>query len=162
MADQGHRIYGTTSVRVSGIVNAPLRYVYDWSTDYRSDDWRYRRKDTPRPRFRVLRPSPHRVIRIRLTPGGSADPEVSVDVVRLDPPADWHTDQIDQADLEAVDYHLVRLGPRKTRLELYVTERWLTPDHPTRSELRQRLINGWARYTAAIEKRYRAGLPALG
>jgi len=158
----GHRIYGITRVRVSVEVAAPLRYVYDWSTDYRSDDWRYRRKGSRRPRFRVLRPSPNRVLRIRLTPNASADPDIAVDVVRLNPPADWHTDQVDQSDLESVDYHLVRLGPRRTRLELHVTERWLTRDHPTPPELRQRLAAGWARYSAAIEERYRAGLPALG
>jgi len=160
MPQRGHRVFGTTTVRVSKVVHAPLRYVYDWCTDYRSDDWRLRRKGAVKPRFRVLRVSPHRVIRIRLAPTRSYDPDIAIDLVRLDPPSDWHTDQIDEADRMAMDYHLVRLGPRKTRLELLVTERWVTRDFPTPSELRQRVSATWDRLSTAIEARYRSGAPA--
>jgi len=162
MPQRGHRVFGTTTVRVSKVVNAPLRYVYDWCTDYRADDWRLQSEDRVKPKFRVLRISPHRVVRIRLGPSGSHDPLIAVDVVRLDPPADWHTDQIDERDRMALDYHLVRLGPRKTRLELYVTERWVTPDFPTRRELRRRVSETWDRFSAALEERYRSGAPARG
>jgi len=162
MPQRGHRVFATTTVKVSKLVNAPLRYVYDWCTDYRSDDWRLQRKDRIKPTFRVLRISPHRVVRVRLAPNGSPDPDIAVDVVRLDPPADWHTDQIDETDRMALDYHLVRLGPRKTRLELYVTERWVTRDYPTRRELRQRVSRTWDRLLAALEEGYRSGAPARG
>ena len=162
MPQRGHRVFGTTTIRVSKTVNAPLRYVYDWCTDYRSDDWRLQRKGAAKPRFRVLRVSPHRVIRIRLGPNGSPDPDIAMDLVRLDPPADWHTDQIDEADRMAMDYHLVKLGPRSTRLELFVTERWVTRDFPTRTQLRQRVSATWDRLSAAIEQRYRSGAPAKG
>ena len=162
MPYRGHRVFGTTTVLVSKVVNAPLRYVYDWCTDYRSDDWRLRRQGTAKPTFHVLRVSPHRVIRIRVAANGSRDPDIAVDVVRLDPPSDWHTDQIDETDRMAIDYHLARLGPRKTRLELYVTERWVTRDFPTRRELRQRVSNTWDRILTALEKRYRSGASARG
>ena len=162
MPQRGHRVYGTTTVRVSKVVNAPLRYVYDWCTDYRTDDWRLRRKGAAKLTYRVVRVSPHRVIRIRLKPNGPRDPDIAVDVVRLDPPSDWHTDQIDESDRMALDYHLVRLGPRKTRLELLVTERWVTPDFPTRTELRRQVSATWDRLAKAIEERYRFGTPARG
>jgi hypothetical protein len=162
MPQRGHRVFGTTTVRVSRVIHAPLRYVYDWCTDYRPDDWRLGRRGANKLTFRVLRVSPHRVIRVRLNPHGPHDPDIAVDVVRLDPPADWHTDQIDEADRMAIDYHLVRLGPRKTRLELLVTERWVTRDFPTRSELRRRVSATWERLSTAIEERYRSGTPALG
>jgi hypothetical protein len=162
MPQPGHRVFGTTTVRVSKVIHAPLRYVYEWSTDYRPDDWRLRRKGAARSKIRVLRASPRRVIRIRLRPNRSADPDITVDVVRLHPPADWHTDQIDEADRMAIDYHLVRLGPRKTRLELYVTERWITPEYPTPRELRQQVLGTWDRLAAALETRYRSGAPARG
>jgi hypothetical protein len=145
---------------VSKVVNAPLRYVYDWCTDYRPDDWRLQRKGAIKPRFRVIRVSPRRVIRIRVASRGSPDPDIAVDVVRLDPPADWHTDQIDERDRMALDYHLVRLGPRKTRLELFVTERWVTRDFPTPSELRRQVSATWDRLSAALEERYRSGASA--
>jgi hypothetical protein len=92
----------------------------------------------------------------------SHDPAIAVDVVRLNPPADWHTDQIDETDRMALDYHLVRLGPRKTRLELYVTERWVTRDYPTPRELRQRVSRTWDGFRAVLEERYRSGASARG
>jgi hypothetical protein len=160
MAQRGHRVFGTTTIRLSKVVNAPSRYVYDWCTDYRSDDWRYRRKGGVKPSFRVLRVSPHRVIRVRMAPNGSSDPDIAVDLVRLDPPSDWHTDQIDEGDRMAIDYHLVKLGPRKTRLELFITERWLTRDFPTPGELRRRVSATWERFSNAIEARYQSGASA--
>ena len=162
MPQRGHRVFETTTVRVSKVINAPLRYVYEWCTDYRADDWRLQRGARVKPKFRVLRISPHRVVRVRLGPSGSHDPEIAVDVVRLHPPADWHTDQIDERDRMALDYHLVRLGRTKTRLELYVTERWVTPNYPTPLELRQRVSRTWDRLLAALEERYRSGAPARG
>jgi hypothetical protein len=162
MAQRGHRVFGTTTVRISKVVHAPLRYVYEWCTDYRPDDWRIRRKGTIKPKYRVLRVSPHRVIRVRLASRGSVDPDIAVDVVRLDPPADWHTDQIDETDRMAIDYHLVKLGPRSTRLELLVTERWVTREFPARPELRRRVSATWDHLSDAIEERYRSGAPARG
>ena len=162
MPQRGHRVFGTTTVRVSKVVNAPLRYVYDWCTDYRPDDWRLQGKRRGGLTFRVFRISPHRVIRMRLAANGSHDPDIAVDVVRLDPPADWHTDQIDERDRMALDYHLVRLGPRKTRLELLVTERWVTRDFPTRRELRRQVSDTWDLLSTALEERYRSGAPARG
>ncbi|HXW37819.1 MAG TPA: hypothetical protein VEJ36_07965 [Nitrososphaerales archaeon] len=160
---KGHRVFGTTTVRVSIIVSAPLRYVYDWCTDYRADDWRLAREGRVKPAFRVLRISPHRVIRVRLTPTGEDDPKIAVDVVRLNPPADWHTDQIDERDRMAIDYHLVKLGARKTRLELYVTERWITREYQlTQMELREQVSDTWKHFSDAIEERYRSGASARG
>jgi hypothetical protein len=162
MPERGHRVFGTTTIRVSRVVDAPLRYVYDWCTDYRPDDWRLGREGARKPTYRVLRVSPRRVIRVRLAPNGPKEPDIAVDLVRLDPPSDWHTDQIDETDRMAIDYHLVKLGPKKTRLELLVTERWVTPDFPTRTELRRRVSATWERLSTAIEDRYRSGAPAIG
>jgi hypothetical protein len=85
-----------------------------------------------------------------------------VDVVRLEPPNAWHTDQIDEEDHEAVDYQLTALSPVRTRLDLFVTERWVVPVHPTRAQVRERLQGGWDRYTRLIEARYLSGRPAKG
>jgi hypothetical protein len=155
-------VFETTTIRVSKVVNAPLRYVYDWCTDYRIDDYRLRRKGSSKLRFRVVRVSPHRVVRIRLNPKGTSDPDIAVDVIRLDPPSDWHTDQIDETDRMAIDYQLVKLGPKTTRLRLLVTERWVTREFPTPTELRARVSATWDRFATAIEERYRSGAPARG
>jgi len=138
MPQRGHRVYATQRLRLSKSIEAPLKYVYDWCTDYRSDDWTLSQA-RPHPRFRVVKLSPRRLLRIRLTPTSVGDPEVAVDLVRLAPPDAWHTNQIDERDLEAVDYKLTALGTAKTRIDLLVTERWLTPEHLSRNDTLQRV-----------------------
>jgi hypothetical protein len=161
MLERGHRIYSTHRIRLSKNIEAPLKYVYEWCTDYRSDDWMLSPR-RPHPRFRTMKLSPRRLLRIRLTPTSEHDPEVAVDVIRLAPPDAWHTDQIDEQDRETVDYKLVALGATKTRLDLLVTERWVTPNHLSRAGTVRRLSGAWDRYIAQIETRYRSGRRAKG
>jgi hypothetical protein len=161
MPERGHRIYGTTTVRLSLVIRAPARYVYDWCTDYRSDDGRFSKR-RPRPRFRVIRISPRRLLRVRIARGPGPEPLVAVDLVRLNPPRSWHLDQIDEADRQSLDYRVSTVGRARTRLQLLVTERWVTPDFPTREALRAQVARTWARFAAALEADYRAGRPAQG
>jgi hypothetical protein len=167
MPERGHRVYGTHTVRVSLVIHAPWRYVYDWCTDYRSDDARLSSR-RPRPSFRVIRISPRRVVRIRVYRGSGRDPamfdhsRLAVDVVRLNPPHSWHLDQIDETDQQALDYRVSAVGRERTRLQLLSTERWLTPDFPTREALRAQIAKTWAKFAVALEADYRAGRPARG
>ncbi len=161
MPDKGHRIYGTTTVRVSLVVHAPSRYVYDWCTDYRSDDRRFS-SARPRPNIRVIRVLPDRVLRLRVSRGSGRNPRVTVDLVRLSPPRSWHLDQIDETDLQAVDYRVSAIGRARTRLQLLVTERWITPEFPTPDALRAQVRRTWSRFVAALEADYQAGRPARG
>jgi hypothetical protein len=161
MPERGHRIYGTTTVRLSLLIHAPSRYVYEWCTDYRSDDVRFSKR-RPRPSFRVIRISPHRVVRIRVARGSGRDPRFAVDVVRLNPPRSWHLDQLDETDQQSLDYRVRAVGRARTRLQLVSTERWLTPEFPTREALRAQIANTWAVFSAALEADYRAGRPARG
>jgi len=161
MPERGHRFYGTTTVRVSRVIQAPPRYVYDWCTDYRSDDGRFS-KARPRPSFRVIRISPRRVVRIRVHRGSGRDPALTVERIRLTPSRSWHMDQFDETDQQSVDYRVRAVGRARTRFQLLSTERWLTPDFPTREALRAQIAGTWARFAAAIEADYRAGRPARG
>jgi hypothetical protein len=164
MPERGHRIYRTTTVRVSLVIHAPARYVYDWCTDYRSDDARFSSRRS-RPSYRVIRISPRRVVRIRVYRGSGGDPAMfdhnylAVDVVRLNPPHSWHADNIDETDLASMDYRVSALDRARTRLHLLCTERWLTPDFMTREALRALIAKGWAQYAAALEADYRAVRP---
>ncbi|MCI4365300.1 MAG: hypothetical protein L3K10_04475 [Thermoplasmata archaeon] len=106
--------------------------------------------------------SPRRLLRIRLRPTSKGDPDVAVDLIRLEPPNSWHTDQTDERDLAAVDYKLTALGPRKTRVDLYVIERWMTPDHPRLTDYVQEVQSVWDGYAATIEARFLKGQPAKG
>jgi hypothetical protein len=161
MPDRGHRFYGTTTVRVSLVIQAPSRYVYDWCTDFRSDDGRFS-KARPRPNFRVIRVSSRRVVRIRVSRASGRDPALTVERILLSPPRSWHQDQLDETDQQSVDYRVSALGRARTRFQLLSTERWLTPDFPTRKALRAQIAGTWARFAAAIESDYRAGRPARG
>jgi hypothetical protein len=161
MPERGHRFYGTTTVRVSLVIQAPSRYVYDWCTDYRSDDGRLSTA-RPRPKFRVIRVSPRRVVRIRVYRESDRDPWLTVERIRLNPPRSWHQDQLDETDQQSVDYRVTAVGRTRTRLQLLSTERWLTPDFPTRKALQAQIAGTWARFGAAIEADYRAGRPARG
>ncbi len=153
--------YGTTRVRLSLVIRAPSRYVYEWCTDYRTSDSRFSKR-RPRPTFRVIRVSPRRVVRIRVARGRGRDPAIAVDLVRLNPPYSWHLDQIDETDRQSLDYRVTAIGPARTRLHLLSTERWVTSDHPTKEELRAQIAATWARFGAACEADYRAGRPARG
>jgi hypothetical protein len=161
MAERGHRIYATQTLRVSRRINAPLKYVYDWCTDYRSDDWKLSTR-RPRTQTHVVRLSKGRVVRVRSTPVGRKDPAISVDLVRLSPPRFWHTDQIDEGDRMSLDYRLTRLGPRTTRIDLLCTEHWIVPQHPSHAKMIQQIGATWDRLIGHLEKRYRSGLPARG
>jgi hypothetical protein len=161
MPERGHRIYGTSTARVSLVIHAPRRYVYDWCTDYRSDDVRFSNRH-PRPTFRVIRISPRRVVRIRVGWGSGRDPRIAIDLVRLKPPRSWHLDQIDETDRQSLDYRVSALGRARTRLQLLSTEQWVTPEYPTREEHRAQVAKTWARFAEALEADYRAGRPARG
>jgi hypothetical protein len=161
MPERGHRVCGTTTVRVSLVIHAPSHYVYEWCTDYRSDDGRFSRR-RPRPRFRVIKISPRRVLRVRVAQGSGRDPAIAVDLVRLNPPRSWHLDQIDETDRQSLDYRVSAVGRARTRLVLLSTERWLTPEFPTREALRAQIASTWARLATALEADYRAGRPARG
>ena len=161
MPGRGQRLYGTTQVRLSLVIRAPSRYVYEWCTDYRTSDSRFGRR-RPRPTFRVIRISPRRVLRLRIYRRPGRDPAIAVDMVRLNPPNSWHLDQIDETDLQSLDYRVTAMGRSRTRLHLLSTERWLTPDHPTKEELRAQVAATWVRFGAVCEDDYRAGRPAKG
>jgi hypothetical protein len=149
------------------MIHAPSRYVYDWCTDYRTDDVRFSNR-RPRPRYRVIKISPRRVVRIRVYPGSGRDPamfdhnHLAVDVVRLNPPHSWHLDQLDEGDQQSLDYRVRAVGRAQTRLQLLSTERWLTPEFPTPEALRAQIAKTWAKFAAALEADYRAGRPARG
>ena len=157
MPESGRRIFASHRGRVTKVAEAPIQYVYDWCTDYRTDDGRLSRS---KPRFKVIRAGSNRVARVRISSGGSATPAVAVELVRLRPPDAWHVDQIDEADLNSVDYKLTRLGPNRTRIVLSFNERWMTPEHPTRREWLQGANNFWDRLVVALEADFKNGVPA--
>ena len=153
------RIFATHTGRFSKTVDAPLRYVYDWCTDFRSDDGRFSRSN---PKSQVIRVSPRRLVRVRIARDGASDPAMAVELIRLSPPNAWHKDTIDERDLDTIDYKLTALGPTKTRISLVIVERWLVPKFPKKADWVRSSSHYWDELVAAIEARYRSGRPARG
>ena len=133
--------------------------MYEWCTDFRSDDGIFSSSKT---RHKVIHVGSDRVVRIieSVTPIDS--PKVAVELVRLIPPDAWHKDQIGVTDLDAVDYKLARLSSGRTRVTLFLTERWMTRKHPTRSQWVRNANKHWDNLVVALEEDYRKGIPAKG
>lgn len=157
MSKTSRRVFATHAGRISKTIAAPLRYVYEWCTDFRADDGKFSKS---RPSYRVMKPAPDRVVRIRISPPSARPTAVAAEVVRLYPPDAWHVDMIDEDDIEAVDYQLSWLGPRKTRLTMAITERWMVPKFPSKAAWVGGTSLYWDRLVSALEARYRKGLPA--
>jgi len=158
MPADSRKIFATQRFRISKIANVPARYAYDWLTDYQPDDGA--RFSSSRSRHRVIRVGKDRVIRIRSATSKSGLHRVAVDVVRLSPPSRWHLDQVDEGDLETVDYSVSSLGPHRSRVIVDIVERWMISDHPSLAEIRQNADTVWSRFVAALEIDYRDGNPA--
>lgn len=157
MPESSRRVFATHHAQVTKTIEAPIEYVYEWCTDYRSDDGKF---SSSKPRYKVIRVGSGHVVRIieRATPVES--PTVVVELVRLIPPDAWHKEQIGVTDLDAVDYKLARLGSGRTRVTVSLTERWMTRKHPTRSQWVRNANKYWSDLVAALEEDYRKGIPA--
>ncbi len=159
MPESGRRVFATHHARVTKTIRAPIKYVYEWCTDFRSDDGKFSRSKT---RVKVIHVGSDRVVRIRVRVTPIESPAVAVELVRLIPPDAWHKETIDETDLDAVDYKLARLGSGRTRVTLSLTERWMTRKHPTRSQWVRNGNKYWDNLVAALEEDYRKGMPAKG
>ena len=161
MPESSRRVFASHHAQVTKTIRAPIKYVYAWCTDFRSGDRKFSRSKT---RHKVIHVGSNLVVRIieKITTPIESPKVAVVELVRLLPPDAWHKDQIGVTDLDAVDYKLKRLSSGRTRLTLFLTERWMTRKHPTRSQWVRNAHNTWDRLVAALEEDYRKGMPAKG
>ena len=159
MPEQSRRVFATQTGRLSKIVDAPIRYVYDWCTDFRPDDAKL---STSEQKHRVVRVSPQRLVRVKVHGNGAKNPAINVEMVRLSPPNAWHKDAIGEEDLHSIDYKLTALSPNKTRVSLVMVVRWMVPNFPEKADWLRSANKYWDKLVLAIEERYRSGQPAKG
>ena len=138
------------SYHVSKIIKAPLKYVYDWCTDYREDDNQITGSKT---QFRILQKTNRRVIYLS-TSKWYGKAMVAVKMVMLRPPKAWYLDQIGQVEDVVGIYTLTRLGPEKTKLNMRFTEKYKLRDAPSKEQDRNDVAQMWNKYVAALEKDY--------
>jgi len=139
--------------RVVKAINAPLKFVYDWCTDYREDDNELTGSKT---QFKILQKTNRRVIYLR-TSERDGKTMIGVKMVTLRPPKAWHLDQVGEDEDAIGIYKLTRVGPERTRLDMTFTEKYRISDAPSKEEDRNDTAQMWDKYVAALEKDYAAG-----
>jgi hypothetical protein len=140
----------THSFHVSKTIHAPLRFVYDWCTDYRESDPQITGSKSKR---RILLRTKHRVVYMVSYPSQGRI-GTAIDVVTLHPPNAWHLDFVGDEDDETGDYTLTSLGARKTRLDMKFTERYKIKNAPSKAQDTKSVHEVWDKYVPALERDY--------
>ncbi|MDA4124945.1 MAG: SRPBCC family protein [Thaumarchaeota archaeon] len=141
-------------IRVSKTINAPLRYVYDWCTDFRDTDPQITGSKSQR---RIVEKTRKRTIYVQIYEGADGREKVAVDIVTLKPHTSWHLDYFGEEDDETGEYRLKKLGESKTRLDMVFTEKWKDiAKVPSIEEQMQSTNEVWDKYVAALEKEYKS------
>jgi len=144
------RLTTSHTYHISKVINAPLKFVYNWCVDFREDDpeiWgsKMRRIILQKTKRRVIYMSTHRK-------GGKTI--AAVRIVTLQPPNAWHLDLVGQENDEIGDYHLTRLGPRKTRLDITFKAKYRIANAPTKEKDTKQTNEIWDKYIVALERDY--------
>ena len=135
---------------VSKVINAPLKFVYDWCVDFKEDDNKIWGSSIKRI---ILQKTTRRVIYV--STHKRKDKNISaVRIVALRPPNAWHLDLAGQENDEIGDYRLTRLGQRKTRLDMTFKVKYKIIRAPTRQQDSKQTNEVWDKYVAALERDY--------
>jgi hypothetical protein len=147
---KGGRYTKTHALHVSKIIDAPLRFVYEWCTDYRESDPTITGSEARR---KILLRTKHRVIYTSAYRSGGK-PRSAVNVVTLYPPKAWHLDFIGDEDDETGDYTLTGLGPGRTKLIMTFVEHYKIRRAPTKEQDVKHTHEVWDKYVTALERDY--------
>jgi len=145
------KVFSTHSIHVTKIINAPLQFAYKWCTDFREDDNKITGSKNER---RILQKNRKRVVYVTTYFPKPETSKVGVNLVTLHPPNSWHLEFVGEEDDEEGDYHLTRLGTRKTRLDMRFQEKYKVRNAPTQAEDKKHTEEIWDKYAAALERDY--------
>jgi len=138
--------------RVSKTINAPLRFVYNWCTDFSETDPQLTGSTNQR---KILEKTRKRKIYASIYKGADGEQKVSVNIVTLKPPTSWHLDYFGEEDDEIGEYRLRSLGKNKTRLDMLFKEKWKNISRiPSIKEQVDGTNEVWDKYVSALEKDY--------
>ena len=143
----------THTYHVSKVIKAPLKFVYDWCTDFREDDNQITGSKTQR---KILQKTKRRAIYIS-TYEREGRVMSGVNIVTLRPPTAWNLDYVGEEEDEIGRYKLTRVGPSKTRLDMTFTEKYKINDAPTKEEDKSVTDQTWDKYVARLEMDYSSG-----
>jgi hypothetical protein len=143
----------THTYHVSKIVNAPLKFVFNWCTDFREDDNQITGSRTQR---KIMQKTRRRVIYVS-TYERDGETVSGVNIVTLRPPRAWYLEYVGEEEDEIGRYRLRRLSPRRTRLDMTFTERYKVDNAPTKEEDKKHTEQMWSKYVAALENDFSQG-----
>jgi len=143
----------THTYQVSKVINAPLKFVYEWCTDFREDDNQITGSKTQR---KILQKTKRRVIYIS-TYDREGRMMSGVNIVTLRPPKAWNLEYVGEEEDEIGRYKLTRVGPSKTRLDMTFTEKYKISGAPTKEEDKSVTDQTWDKYVARLEMDYSSG-----
>jgi hypothetical protein len=138
------------TIHVLKIINAPLKFVYDWCTDFREDDNKITGSKTRRI---ILQKTKQRVIYI-FAYRSSGRFRYGVSIITLRPPNRWHLDHVGEEDDEIGEYRLTRISSSKTKLSMTFRGKYKIRNAPTRREDAKQTSQMWDKYVAALEAHY--------
>ena len=138
---------------MSKTINAPLKYVFDWCTDFREDDPKLTNSKSRRI---ILDKTKKQAVYATIYTGADGKEKIGVDVVTLKSPNSWHLESFGEEDLETGDYRLVSMGKNKTKLNMVFKEKWKIEKAPTVEEAVESTSRVWDQYVQALEKDYSA------
>ncbi len=145
--------------RVSKVLNAHIKYVYDWATDYTEGDnfisgGKHRRV--------ILFKSKSKVVYASYKDGIDGKPKLAVRIVTLNTSTySWHLDYFGEEDTETGEYKLLSLGKNKTRLDMAFHNKWKKGASPPRESFEKETNFVWEKYAEALERDYNSGKKAI-
>ena len=142
------------TVRLDIEVNAPLRFVFDWCTDFTEDDPKLIGSTRQR---HILERSGRKVIFAQTWTNGEGKMLVTANIVTLKPPNSWHLEMFGTERNETGVYKLKRLGKEKTLIQLVFKNKWRNPQTAESVDSQiKRIREIWSKYSAALESDYRS------
>lgn len=143
---------------MSNVINAPIKYVYDWATDYTEEDNSIWGGKYPKI---ILLKTRTKTVYAYYKEGSDGKPKLGVRFVSLRPSIySWHLDYYAEEDIETGEYKLVRLGKRKTRMDIVIKNKWKHGKGPSSNDFEKNANLVWEKYGAALEKDYNSGKKA--
>ena len=136
---------------ISKTFDAPLKFVFDWCTDFREDDGKMVGSKTKQ---QFLERTEKRIVWVSNYKEEGKTIE-GVRVVWLHPPNSWHLDTC--GDLrELGDYKLTSLGKTRTRLDMVFQISYDDPkDLRDKKEWEKEVLEEWDTYGKYLEKDYK-------
>ncbi|MGA2664771.1 MAG: hypothetical protein ABSF83_07490 [Nitrososphaerales archaeon] len=142
------------TTKFSRVINAPLRYTYEWCTDFREDDSKLTGSTSKK---KIVEKTKKRAVYVTVYQGADGKEKVAVSYVTLKPPNAWYLEQFGEEDYETGVYRLKSLGKKRTRLDMVFKETWKEiAKIPTMEEQIEGTNKAWDQFIAALERDYEA------